>query len=360
MPDQPPPPPPPASPYTDSVRAYYAAQPSPLVAATGIVLDPRGRVLVLTTSYKAELELPGGGVEDTETPEEGLARELKEELDLSVPVGRLLAVDSRPPGPLGRSLVVHVHLVGPLTPEETSAISFPDGEVTEARWLTPEEAYAALDTRKAARLRAALAALYSGSLAHLIEGVPQPGSPAGFDPARRAELEHAGAYDTAGHRAARPKALTAASMVFTDSAGGVLLVRPAYGDPDHWNLPGGGIDSDLGEIPRAAARREVLEELGLDLAPGRLLAVNWSHRPGYPARVRFLYDGGTLDAAALARIRLPEAELLAWRAVPPAELRRYTKPSLRRQIEASLTARTTADGPVELHAGRPVDRTDSA
>ncbi|MGW1770882.1 NUDIX domain-containing protein [Streptomyces sp. NPDC002104] len=355
MPDQPPTPPRP-SPYTDSVRAYYAAQPSPLVAATGIVLDPRGRVLVLTTSYKEELELPGGCVEDTETPEEGLARELKEELDLSVRVGRLLAVDSRPPGPLGRSLVVHVHLVGPLTPEETSAISFPDGEVTEAHWLTPEEACAALEPRRAARVRAALAALRSGSLAHLVEGAPQPGSPAGFDPVRRAELEHAGAYDAAGHRAARPKALTAASVLFTDSAGGVLLVRPAYGDPDRWNLPGGGIDSDLGEIPRAAARREVLEELGLDLAPGRLLAVNWSHRPGYPARVRFLYDGGTLDAATLSRIRLPGTELLAWRTVPPSELRRCTKPSLRRQIEASLTARATATGPLELHAGRPVDQ----
>ncbi|MFD9302761.1 NUDIX domain-containing protein [Streptomyces sp. NPDC060048] len=346
MPDQPP--------YTDSVRAYYAAQPAPLVAATGIVLDPRGRVLVLTTSYKTELELPGGGVEDTETPEEGLARELKEELDLSVPVGRLLAVDSRPPGPLGRSLVVHLHLVGPLTPAEAAAISFPDGEVTEARWLTPDEAYEALPARIAPRLRASLSALYAGSIAHLAGGVPQPGSPAGLDPARRAELEHSGAFDPAGHRAARPKALTAASVLFTEPGGGVLLVQPAYGNPDHWNLPGGGVDSDLGEIPRAAARREVLEELGLDLAPGRLLAVNWSHHPGYPARVRFLYDGGTLDAAALDRIQLPGTELLQWRAVRPAELPRYVKPALRRQIEASLAARSTASGPLELHAGRPV------
>ncbi|MFZ3474053.1 NUDIX domain-containing protein [Streptomyces sp. 4.24] len=342
------------APYTDSVRAYYAARSAPLMAATGVVLDPHGRVLVLTTSYKEELELPGGNVEDTETPEEGLARELKEELDLSVPVGRLLAVDSRPPGPLGRSLVIHVHLVGPLTSAEAAALSFPDGEITEARWLTPEEAYGTLHPRKASRLRAALAALYAGSLAHLIEGVPQPGSPAGLDPARRAELEHTGGFDPAGHRAARPKALTAASVLFTDTAGGVLLVQPAYGNPDHWHLPGGGVDSDLGEIPRAAARREVLEELGLDLAPGRLLAVNWSHRPGYPARVRFLYDGGTLDAAALGRIRLPEAELLRWRAVPPADLRRFVKGALRRQIKASLRARASDTGPLELHAGRPV------
>ncbi|MGW7439196.1 NUDIX domain-containing protein [Streptomyces sp. NPDC054849] len=343
----------PDRPSPDAVRAYYATQPAPLVAATGIVLDARGRVLVLTTSYKEDLELPGGTVEDTETPEEGLARELREELGLGVPVGRLLAVDSRPPGALGRSLIVHVHLVGPLSPEEAGAISFPDGEITEACWLRPDEADAVLPARLAPRLRAALAAVHTGSFAHLVDGVPQPGSPAGLDPARRAALEHEGALDAASHRANRPKALTAASVLFTAADGRVLLVRPAYGRADRWHLPGGGIDSDLGETPRAAARREVHEELGLDLAPGRLLAVNWSHKPGRPARIRFLYDGGVLDAPALARIRLNPTELTEWRTVTPAELPALVKPALRRQITACLTARATGTGPLELHAGRP-------
>ncbi|MFD3540121.1 NUDIX domain-containing protein [Streptomyces sp. NPDC058662] len=347
-------PPSPGGPSPADARAHYAALPAPLVAATGIVLDGDGRVLVLTTSYKTDLELPGGTVEDTETPEEGLARELREELDLTVPVGRLLAVDSRPPGPLGRSLVAHVHLVGPLSPDEASALSFVDGEITAARWLPPREACAALPARVAPRLRAGLAALYAGSVAHLVDGVPQPGSAAGLDPSRRAELEHAGALDAASHRANRPKALTSASVLFTDPAGRAVLVRPAYGRPDRWNLPGGGIDSDLGETPRAAARREVREELGLDRAPGRLLAVNWAHKKGRPARVRFLYDGGVLDASALARVRLDPAELLDWRAVDRADLRALVKPSLRRQIEACLDARATGAGPLELHAGRVV------
>ncbi|MCX5381504.1 NUDIX hydrolase [Streptomyces sp. NBC_00091] len=344
----------PDRPSPEAVRAYYAAQPAPLVAATGIVLDPQGRVLVLTTSYKDDLELPGGTVEDTETPEEGLARELKEELDLSVPVGRLLAVDCCPPGALGRSIVVHVHLVGPLSTAGVEGISFADGEVSDARWLGPEEAAEQLPARLAPRLRAGLAALYSGSVAHLVDGVPQPGSPAGLDPADRAALEHAGGYDSAGHRAARPKALTAANVLFTDGAGGVLLVRPGYGEPDRWLLPGGGVDSDLGETPRAAAAREVREEIGLDLAPGRLLAVNWTHRPGYPARIRFLYDGGVLGPADLAAIRLPATELLEWRTARREELRGLVKPQLRRQIEACLTALAEGTGPLELHSGRPV------
>ncbi|MEC4570635.1 NUDIX hydrolase [Streptomyces virginiae] len=339
----------PDRPSPDAVRAYRATQPAPLVAATGIVLDTRGRVLVPTASHGTDADLPGGTVEDTETPEQGLARGLREGLGLTVPVGRLLAVDSRPPGrhgPPDRSLIVHVHLVGPLPPQEAAAL-------TAARWLRPEEACAVLPARVAPRLRAGLAALHTGSFAHLVDGVPQPGSPAGLDPARRAALEHAGELDAASHRASRPKALTAASVVFTAADGRILLVQPAYGRTDRWNLPGGGIDSDLGEIPRAAARREVREELGLDLAPGRLLAVNWSHKPGRPARIRFLYDGGVLDAPTLARIRLDPTELLQWRTVPREELPALVKGALRRQITACLDARASGAGPLELHAGRP-------
>ncbi|MGW6980664.1 NUDIX hydrolase [Streptomyces sp. NPDC054932] len=346
----------PDHPSPGAVRTDRADRLAPLVAATAIVLDPRGRVLVLTAPDRADPRLPGGLVEDTETPEEGLARGLRQELDLALPAGRLLAVDSRPPGRPGlpgRALIVHVHLVGPLSPQQAGAISFADGGAGGARWLTPDEAAAALPARIAPRLRAALAALHTGSFAHLVGGVPQPGSPAGLDPARRAALEHSGALDPASHRANRPKAVTAASVLFTDSEGRILLVQPAYGRTDRWNLPGGGIDSDLGEIPRAAARREVHEELGLDLAPGRLLAVNWSHKAGRPARIRFLYDGGVLDAPALARIRLDPTELLQWRTVAPADLPGLVKPALRRQITACLTARATGTGPLELHAGRP-------
>ncbi|MFD9569873.1 NUDIX domain-containing protein [Streptomyces sp. NPDC059982] len=344
----------------DEGCAGEAARPAPLVAVSAVVLDTLGRVLVRTTSPQDRPELPGGAVRDTETPEDALARALGEELGRpAVPVGRLLAVDSCPPGAPGvpgRSIVVHVHLVGPLAPDRAAAAARPrtGGGAGAAEWLTPDEAVRRLPDRVAPRLRAAVAALRTGSLAHLIDGVPQPGSPAGLDPAVRVALENAGGYDEAAHRAARPKALTAANVLFTDRAGGVLLVRPGYGEPGRWLLPGGGVDSDLGETPRAAAAREVREEIGLDLEPGRLLAVNWSHRPGFPARIRFLYDGGVLGPDVLARIRLRPVELLDWRTAQRGDLRGLVKPKLRRQIKAALRALAAGTGPLELHEGRPV------
>jgi len=69
-----------------------------------------------------------------------------------------------------------------------------------------------------------------------------------------------------------PTMFGAAAALFTDPAGRVLLVKPNY--RDHWSLAGGILDH--GEPPHVGCRREVAEELGLDIEPGPLLVVGWS------------------------------------------------------------------------------------
>jgi len=63
--------------------------------------------------------------------------------------------------------------------------------------------------------------------------------------------------------------LGAACAIF-DSDGRVLLVHHTYGRLN-WELPGGG--SDAGEAPDETARRELLEETGLDAELDRLTGV---------------------------------------------------------------------------------------
>jgi 8-oxo-dGTP pyrophosphatase MutT (NUDIX family) len=53
------------------------------------------------------------------------------------------------------------------------------------------------------------------------------------------------------------------SVIITNLSGEVLLIKHSYG-PDVWGLPGGGLRR--GEDPLEAARREVREELGIELA----------------------------------------------------------------------------------------------
>ncbi|MEU1472745.1 NUDIX hydrolase [Streptomyces sp. NPDC005761] len=158
--------------------------------------------------------------------------------------------------------------------------------------------------------------------------------------------------DYATYIAGLPKVLAGAACVFRDGQGRVLLVEPNY--REGWTLPGGTIESADGETPRQGARRESAEEIGLDLEPGRLLAVDWTRGTGRPPIVAYVYDGGVLDEAQLKAIRLQEEELLSWKLVEPSEIDQYLSGARGRRLHAALDALETGAGAVELEDGSPV------
>ncbi|MDI3406993.1 NUDIX domain-containing protein [Streptomyces cavernicola] len=140
-------------------------------------------------------------------------------------------------------------------------------------------------------------------------------------------------------------------MLFRDAEGRVLLLEPNY--REGWALPGGTIESDDGETPRDAARRETVEEIGLDVSPGALLAIDWVSGPGRPPIASYLYDGGVLAPEQLDAIVLQQEELDSWRLVPAAELDAYGPPWLTLRVRAALAALESGAGPVELVDGLP-------
>ena len=68
----------------------------PRVAAGALFFDERGRVMMVVPTYKDYLEIPGGYIEHGETPTRAVVREVKEELGITPPIGRLLVVDWAP------------------------------------------------------------------------------------------------------------------------------------------------------------------------------------------------------------------------------------------------------------------------
>jgi 8-oxo-dGTP pyrophosphatase MutT (NUDIX family) len=117
-----------------------------------------------------------------------------------------------------------------------------------------------------------------------------------------------------------PRKRMAAGVLFTDAVGRVLLVEPTY--KESWEIPGGTVEAD--ESPYAAAVREVGEELGLAVVPGRLLVVDWAPPfEGLTEGVKFVYSGGVLDPVGAVEIRLPADELRswAWCTLPEADAR---------------------------------------
>lgn len=142
----------------------------------------------------------------------------------------------------------------------------------------------------------------------------------------------------AEYYASLPKALAGAGALFHDPHDRVLLVRPAYRH-DTWEIPGGTMDA--GEYPWATARREITEELGIDLRPGRLLAVDWvpAQPDGRPALANFIFDGGSLtEQNAHHTLHRQPDELTDWRLCSPEESDRLLAPHLARRIRACAAA----------------------
>src|SRR3954467_5168281 len=96
-----------------------------------------------------------------------------------------------------------------------------------------------------------------------------------------------------------------AGTPLSDDQGRVLLVEPTY--KDYWEIPGGSVEAD--ESPHAAVVRELKEELGLLVQPGRLLVVDWvPPRPGRTEGLMMVFDGGVLTPSQTEQIRLPADE----------------------------------------------------
>src|SRR2546423_15712193 len=67
-----------------------------LIGAGALFRNPAGHVLLVNPTYKDPWEIPGGIVEEGESPRQCCARELEEELGYEGPLGRLLVVDWLP------------------------------------------------------------------------------------------------------------------------------------------------------------------------------------------------------------------------------------------------------------------------
>ena len=109
------------------------------------------------------------------------------------------------------------------------------------------------------------------------------------------------------------------------AAPALLLTRRAAGLRSHagqWALPGGRIDP--GESPQQAALRELAEELGLRLEPGRLLG----RLDDYVTRSGYLVTPWVAWAGPAAGLRPNPAEVAGVHRVPLHELMREDAPWL--------------------------------
>jgi 8-oxo-dGTP pyrophosphatase MutT (NUDIX family) len=149
-----------------------------------------------------------------------------------------------------------------------------------------------------------------------------------------------------------PRHIAGAGVILHDPERRFLLVKPSYRAT--WEIPGGGMET--GEYPQETARREVMEELGLELTLGRLLAVDWvpPQADGRPALANYLFDGGLVKEDQIrGQIRLQDDELTDWTLAAPVEWDSLLVPHMTRRLRACASALETGTTPYLQHGWEP-------
>ncbi|GLZ08074.1 NUDIX hydrolase [Actinomadura sp. NBRC 104412] len=138
--------------------------------------------------------------------------------------------------------------------------------------------------------------------------------------------------------ATQPRKRIGADLLLRNEHGDCLLVDPRY-KPD-WDMPGGMSESN--EAPDETVRRELLEELGLEVTIGPLLVVDWvsPHDPWDDSLI-FIFDGGVLDDSAIANLRLSDNELQAYDFCDRSQAATRLRPYVWRRLQVAFTALET-------------------
>lgn len=127
------------------------------MGAGAVIRDFDDRVLVVKPTYKRAWELPGGAVEDDESPRGACIRELHEELGIAVAVGGLLCVDYNSSTPDYVESLMFLFATEPVDAATIATIKLPPDELSEYRFVTVSEATGLLGPRVGQRLATVLA-----------------------------------------------------------------------------------------------------------------------------------------------------------------------------------------------------------
>ncbi|WP_309244527.1 NUDIX hydrolase [Micromonospora parastrephiae] len=152
---------------------WYANLASFYAAAAAFITDSAGNVLLVKPTYRDHWAFPGGYVDENEYPHDACAREIREELGISVEVGELLVVDWAPPaGQRPRAIISFTFDCGSIA--SLGGVNLSRRELEDFAFFSRQEAEQRLPDNVAARVHAAMRARARHAPVYLAGGMTVP------------------------------------------------------------------------------------------------------------------------------------------------------------------------------------------
>lgn len=148
----------------------YEALSRKRLAAGILLLNEQGNILIVKPTYRSDWLLPGGAVEDQESPKEACLREVKEELGLEIVPAELLCVEYLSQDPPQTECVQFVFYGGQLDEEQILTMTLPGEELSEYRFAPLKDAMRLLSRKLARRLPYCVQALNGHTTLYVEDG----------------------------------------------------------------------------------------------------------------------------------------------------------------------------------------------
>jgi 8-oxo-dGTP diphosphatase len=149
--------------------AFYASLPRTRGAAAALLRDEQGQVLLVKPTYKDGWFLPGGVIEEGESPLAACVRECQEELGLTPALDGLACVDWGPPQD-GIDAVNIFVFSGQITKKELAGVRLPADELSDHTLVTPDRLADFVPPHIDRRLEVCMRAAADRSVVYLEDG----------------------------------------------------------------------------------------------------------------------------------------------------------------------------------------------
>lgn len=133
-------------------RSYYESLPKKRMGAGCLFLNERNEVLLVKPNYKPVWEIPGGVVEQNESPKQCCQREVFEEIGLRREIGPLLVIDYNSQCEPKTESLMFVFDGGMLPKSEISTIQLQTAELSEFAFFSHDALPEAMTSTLKARV----------------------------------------------------------------------------------------------------------------------------------------------------------------------------------------------------------------